>query len=323
MITYSDPPVLLHDVIADLEDVVRLLQAEAPYAPLGGWYSSGVAAHARTRPMWFRGDWVFDDHAVAGADLFLRHAGYVEAAKRYYDVEVVEPTSVYVNVMAAVAEGGPAHTDNPRFHGRDRTNTPMWLLRTMLWSGLFDGHEIVQATAIWWMHDVEGGGLLYWPDGPDCPPREYVGAMANTALLGDNHGMFHQVGPVGPFDQGTRRITPSAALAPAEDGTDDWAVTDAGELRYCAPLERYRVSVLWKADVYTTEAERARRCADALSMDDVADVFNDDLAHQPGDFRFDVEQLDDPSVAATLAERYPEAVPVGALPSVFDVAFRG
>ena len=56
-------------------------------------------------------------------------------------------------------------------------------------------------------------GLLYWPDGPDKPPQEHVGKMANTALIGDNHGMFHQVGP---FDQGTRLVTPRAELARAD-----------------------------------------------------------------------------------------------------------
>jgi hypothetical protein len=40
------------------------------------------------------------------------------------------------------------------------------------------------------MHDVDGGGLLYWPDGPDRAPEELVGSMANTALFGDNHGML-------------------------------------------------------------------------------------------------------------------------------------
>ena len=88
----------------------------------------------------------------------------------------------------------------------------MWLLRTMLWSGLFDRYAIVQATSIWWMNDVEGGGLSYWPDGPDEPPHEHVGDMANTALVGDNHGMFHQVGPVGPFDQGPTRFPTSGSL---------------------------------------------------------------------------------------------------------------
>jgi hypothetical protein len=316
-IRYSKPPVLMRDVIGDLDAAVRLLESQAPYTPLGGWYSPGADPHARTRPMWFQNDWVHDTFAAEGSDLFLQHEGYIEAAKAFYGAEVVEPKSVYVNLMAAIAEGGPAHTDNPRFHGRDRTNTPMWLLRAMLWSGLFDRFEILQATAIWWLNDVDGGGLFYWPDGPDHPPREHVGAMANTALIGDNHGMFHQVGPVGPFDAGTRLITPSAELAPVADGTGDWAVTDHGALEYRAPLDAFRVSVLWKADVYTTAAERAQRVGDTLSMQDVADAFNDDLVERGSTVRFDLALIDDPNLKESLADVYPEAVPVGALRSVF------
>lgn len=316
-IRYSKPPVLMHDVIDDLGAVVRLLESQAPYTPLGGWYSPGADPHARTRPMWFQNDWVHDTFAAEGSDLFLRHEGYLDAAKAFYGAEMIEPKSVYVNLMAAISEGGPAHTDNPRFHGRDRTNTPMWVLRVMLWSGLFDRFEIRQATAIWWMNDVEGGGLLYWLDGPDRPPREHVGAMANTALIGDNHGMFHQVGPVGPFDAGTRLITPSAELAPVGDGTGDWAVTDHGALEYRAPLDAFRVSVLWKADVYTDAAERAQRLGDTLSMQDVADRFDEDLVERGSTVRFDLALLDDPALKAALAEVYPEAVPVGALRSVF------
>jgi hypothetical protein len=168
------------------------------------------------------------------------------------------------------------------------------------------------------MNDVEGGGgLFYWPDGPDHPPRHHVGAMANTALIGDNHGMFHQVGPVGPFDAGTRLVTPSAELAPVADASGDWAVTDHGELEYRAPLAAFRVSVLWKADVYMTAAERARVSGDTLSMQDVADTFNDDLVHKGSTVRFDPALIDDPSLKAALAGVYPEATPVGAMRSVF------
>jgi len=317
---YSLPPVLLHDVIDDVDAVVRLLESQAPYRPLGGWYSPGADPFARTRPMWFQEDWVHDTFAAPGSDLFLQHPAYLAAAKEFYDAEVVEPKSVYVNIMTSIADGGPAHTDNPRFHGRDRTNTPMWLLRAMLWSGLFDRFEIVQATAIWWMNDVEGGGLLYWPDGPGSPPEEHVGAMANTALFGDNHGMFHQVGPIGPFDRGTPRVTPRAELAPAGDGTGDWTITDHGELELRAPLDTLRVSVLWKADVYRTTEERDERAAHSLSMQDVADTFDDDLARRGVTLRFDLTRLDDPALREALAAVYPEAVPVGALRSAFASA---
>jgi hypothetical protein len=317
---YSKPPMVVPDVIGDVSLVVRLLESQAPYNPLGGWYNPGADPHARTRPMWFQKDWVHDDFAAEGSDLFLQHPGYIEAAKQFYDAEVIEPKSVYVNVMTSIADGGPAHTDNPRFHGRDRTNTPMWVLRAMLWSGLFESFEIMQATAIWWMNDVEGGGLYYWPSGPDGPPQHHVGAMANTALVGDNHGMFHQVGPVGPFDRGTVRVTPAAELAPVGAGAGDWAVMDHGELVFRAPLASFRVSVLWKADVYRTAADRVERSAHPLSMQDVADTFDDDLARQGSPIRFDLGRVDDLTLKAELATVYPEAVPVGALPSVFAYA---
>ena len=314
----SDPPILLHDVIEDVGDVVRILEDNAPYTPLGGWYRPGVDPDVATSPMWFQNDWVHAGLAVEGSELFTRNERVIQAARDFYGAEVVLPHTLYVNLMAAVADHGPAHTDNPSFRGRNRTNTPMWLLRSMLWSGLFDRWAIVQATSIWWLNDVEGGGLRFWPDGPDKPPQRHVGAMANSALVGDNHGMFHQVEPVGPFDAGTRLVTARAELGPAGDGSGDWAVRDRGEACYRAPLGAFRVSVLLKADVYPTEAERQRVADDLLSLEDVARIFDEDLAARDAGFRFDLEQIEDPALAAGVAGIYPEAVPVGAGRSVFE-----
>jgi hypothetical protein len=139
--------------------------------------------------------------------------------------------------------------------------------------------------------------------------------MANTALVGDNHGMFHQVAPTGPFDEGTIRVSPAAALAPVAEPGGEWVVADHGEVRFRAPLDTYRVSVLWKADVYATAAERDRRQATSLSMSDVADAFNEDLARRGSEVRFDPALADDPALKAAMAIVYPEAVPVGALTS--------
>ncbi len=318
MIHYSNPPTLLCDVIGDLDAVVGLLERNAPYRPLGGWFRPGNETDAPTNPMWFQKDWVHADLAVEGSGLFLWHERVIEAARRFYDAEVIVPHTLYVNLMAAIEKSGPAHTDNPKFRGRDRSNTPMLLLRAMLWSGLFDRWSIVQATSIWWMNDTDGGGLLYWPDGPDKPPHQHASAMANTALVGDNHGMFHQVEPVGPFGTGPHLVSARAELAPAGDGSIDWAVRDRGQVRHRAPLDSFRVSVLWKADVYRTEEERRRVAGDTLSLEDVARIFDADLAAKGADFRFDLARLDEPGLKAALAEVYPEAVPVGARPSTFD-----
>ncbi|MEE3332507.1 MAG: hypothetical protein VX246_16695, partial [Myxococcota bacterium] len=295
MIHYANPPLLLENVIEDPADVVRLLERHAPYTPLGGWYRPDVDPDERSSPMWFQNDWVHADLELEGSELFLRHERVMQAARDFYSAEVISPHSVYVNVMAALDRAGPAHTDNPRFHGRDRSNTPMWLLRTMLWSGLFDQWSIVQATSIWWLNDVEGGALRYWPDGPDKPPKEHHGAMANTALVGDNHGMFHQVEPVGPFEAGTPLVTGRAELAPEEaNGSGDWAVTDRGEVCYRAPLEHFRVSVLWKAHIYENEDERRTLEASPLSLEDVARIFAEDLSAKGSDLRLDLDRLDDP-----------------------------
>ena len=323
MIHYSDPPILLENVIKDLDLVRGLLERNAPYTPLGGWYSDGAPeTDIANRALWFQNDWVHADFAAEGCELFTQHERVIDATKKFYNADVVLPHSLYVNAMVAIAEAGPAHTDNPRFQGRSRENTPMWLLRTMLWSGLFDEWSIVQATSIWWMNDVEGGALRFWPKGPDAPPEDHVGNMANTALVGDNHGMFHQVGPVGPYDQGTRQVTSRAEFVPAPGESGDWQVMDRGEVQFRAPLEQFRISVLWKADVYPSEEERIRQCATSLSFEDVERVFNEDLADKKADFRFDAGKLEDPAfanpLAEGLAEIYPEARPVGVMPSIYD-----
>ena len=95
----------------------------------------------------------------------------------------------------------------------------------------------------------------------------------------------------------------------------EWVVTDQGEERFRGPLDAYRVSVLWKADVYATAAERDRSATDTLSMDDVADTFNDDLARRGSAVRFDPARAEDLSLKAEMATVYPEAVPVDALVS--------
>jgi hypothetical protein len=97
-------------------------------------------------------------------------------------------------------------------------------------------------------------------------------------------------------------------------------VIDHGEMVHRAPLGTFRVSVLWKADVYKTAAECDKRSADALSLPDVAAIFNDDLVRRDSPVRFDLARLDDLSHKAELATVYPEATPVDAMRSVFAYA---
>ena len=58
---------------------------------------------------------------------------------------------------------------------------------------------------------------------------------------------------------------------------------------------------------------------DTLSLEQVAQIFNDDLAQRGADFRFDLDRLEDPAQVGALGATYPEAVPVGAGVSMFEV----
>lgn len=319
MVHHANPPVLIENLIDDIDTVAALFERNAPYMPLGGWFRPDQAGAEAMSPMWFQKDWARPDFAVDGAELFLSHERILNAAREFYDAEVVLPHTLYVNLMAAMVECGPAHTDNPTFRGRDRSNTPMMLLRSMFWSGLFDHWAIKQATSIWWMNDVEGGGLMFWPEGPQRPPQHYVGAMTNTALVGDNHGMFHQVQPVGPLTGGTHLVGASAELAPATDGSGDWVVTCRGEESYRAPFNEFRASVLLKADVYASDEERRRVESDLLSLEEVVRIYNEDLADRGESLRVEFDRLNDPALPGELAAVYPEPVPMGAGVSIFDV----
>jgi len=47
---------VLRNVIADPDDVVRLLERNAPFTPLGGWDRPGADPDAATSAMWFLND---------------------------------------------------------------------------------------------------------------------------------------------------------------------------------------------------------------------------------------------------------------------------
>ena len=90
-------------------------------------------------------------------------------------------------------------------------------------------------------------------------------------------------------------------------------MTDHGRVELRAPLDTIRVSVLWKADVYRTAGERDIRKRSLLSVQDVADIFNEDLTGRGHALRFDPTRIDDIGLKPEFAKVYPEAMPVGAL----------
>ena len=79
MIHDANPPILVRDVIDDLDDVVQLLERSAPFSPLGGWMRPGLDPEAEINAMWFQNDWVHADFALEGSELFFHNQKYIGA----------------------------------------------------------------------------------------------------------------------------------------------------------------------------------------------------------------------------------------------------
>jgi len=124
-----------------------LIERSGPYRPLAleaqsdaERRASGAQGGGSFVPPWFRRNFAVAGEAlVDDAELILHNPTFADAAAEVFPgAAIVEPTTVYVNVMGPCPYPFVAHTDVPVFHGASRANTPLWLLNQMLASQLFD-----------------------------------------------------------------------------------------------------------------------------------------------------------------------------------------
>jgi hypothetical protein len=315
------PPIFVDRVLDDPDLVRRLAERNAPYWPVQRYFASAAemqalsdaaagSARAGAPPGQmivgpvFRGDWAYDRPLVDGVEPFLRNARFVEAARTVFDGAVVRPQIVYINLSLPMPAGDAGHTDVPAFRGVDRTRHPIWLLVTMGRSGLFERWRIPIATAVAWFYAGDGGGLTYWPDGPDVKPKT-LPARTNTALVGDNDRMFHRVESIGGADDDmVRGLTLDSQLAFA--GRDEWTVVEGDRVLARYPFRQVRISVSWKAQVLR-DAEEARvvdEHRDDLGLDAVFGTFRRDLDARGIDAGRPADPLRDPAFVATLTAAY-------------------
>ena len=226
---------------------------------------------------WFRGDWAYGKPLVEGTEVFLEHEGFRSAAQEMFEGGVIVPQIVYVNLNPPIAQVDPGHVDIPTFRGIDRTEYPVWLLATMLKSGLFERWYVPSVTAVAWYYEGEGGGFTYWPDGPDQSPisRPCIG---NSAVVGDNDYMFHRVEAVGPDE---RTLPKGLTLESQLRWSDDaWEAVERDDVRARYRFEDVRVSVSWKAQVFADARQQAlyRNHEDDLTLDQTVEMLLTDLA---------------------------------------------
>jgi len=236
---------------------------------------------------------------IDGIEPFLRHEGFMDAARRLHGRPLIEPAIVYANLLVPGQELA-IHTDVPEFRGVNRTRHPQWLIVAMHHSGLFEDWRMPIATGVAWFHDCAGGEFAFYPSGPVAAPVAHT-VRFNTAVLMDTDSVFHGVDRVGGTE-GARRSSGSAAddaAALARDGESGtaaiellrpgmrlryagdrrWQVDDSDTVVARYRWEELRFSVSWKAYCFADEDERRAWLAhaDDLSVDAVVDRLVADL----------------------------------------------
>src|ERR1051325_4335791 len=205
------------------------------------------------RTNYFRETYVYGDEVrIGGIEPFLRHEGFVEAARALHGRPVIVPAIVYANILLPGQELA-VHTDVPEFRGISRKTHPQWLIVAMHHSGLFADWRMPIATGVAWFHDCAGGDFVYWPHGTDAPPGAPPVGF-NTAMLLDTDGVFHGVDGVDERAQPLAELRPGMRLVAAGKGR--WEVREADRVVAGYRWEELRFSISWKAYCFTDEAER-------------------------------------------------------------------
>jgi hypothetical protein len=66
--------------------------------------------------------------------------------------------------------------------------------------------------------------------------------FGNVAVMADNDRMYHRIGPIGDPDTVPPRISASAQIQPAGDGS--WAIVENGDVRAIYPDRAVRLSLV-------------------------------------------------------------------------------
>jgi hypothetical protein len=167
-------------------------------------------------------------------------------------------------------------------------------------SGLFEDARISVATAVAWFHTGERGFFRYWPNGREADSIRHEN-MWNTAVVGDNDFMHHQVERIGPA--GARPPTGLTIDTTLDHVEGAWSVIEAGATLAEYTDDEVRLSLSWKAKVYADDATRtAAEAGDGLTVAEAVRVLTAELdAPSPADV---ADALTDTGFRSALAARW-------------------
>ena len=154
------------------EELPQRFDAALNFVKTGGRFGREESLETlASRTNYFRETYAYGEEVAApGIEPFLRHEGFVEAAREIHGRPIVEPAIVYANILLPGQELA-VHTDVPEFRGANRKALPEWLLVVMHHSGLFAPWRMPIATAVSWFQEASGGAFAFYPDGAGSAPQ--------------------------------------------------------------------------------------------------------------------------------------------------------
>lgn len=250
-------------------------------------------------------------------DCFL-NSKFLDLVRGYWGAEYATAENMLFNIQGPCAGGGSPHVDATRFRGVSMHNSPIWLMNTMVKSGLFAHWQARKAQVIsWYYKGSVGGGFNYWPDGPQAAPKQIAAPMWGRAVVVENEMMFHTAESNGPSHM--RRpegLAINSLMRPNPDTAGDWQILTDDRIIQNVPEREFRFLVHWGADIYMDYAElkRALDHSDDITHDQVFDIFIKDLRARGHDFILPTDPLTDKAFIGLLTRVYDSGPPSINLP---------
>lgn len=262
-------PMKISRVFDDPDVVMALLRRGAPYENVAAFHKMDRLAGANARPF-FRTE--FTERQL------LNNPHWIEAAKTSFGASIVRPFKCLMQLTGPMGGFG-VHFDGPLFRGLN--DPPVWLMMTMVYSGLFQDWMVPIASGLCWYYPGQGGSFVYWPDGPHAPAEVERAPFWNRGVMCDNEYLFHGVSPVGtPEDIAAIQGTLDGSETLHAAGQDEWEIRKGGSVIHRLRADQLRISLLWKAYVFEDEAHLAsfEDPAMHLTYDQIVEIFQADLA---------------------------------------------
>jgi len=238
---------------------------------------------------------------------------FLDLVRGYWKAEYARPASMLFNIQGPSPGSESPHVDATRFRGLSMDTTPIWLMNTMVKTGLFKHWQAKKAQVISWYYKGRvGGGFNYWPEGLSGAPKQIKAPMWGRAVVVENEMMYHTAEAVGP--EALRRpaglAINSLMGADPEDPTG-WQITTDGQVIQRIPEAEFRFLVHWGADIFMDYAELKMTLdhSDDITHDQVFDMLIADLRARGETFEVPSDPLTDEKFIGLLTRVYDPGKP--------------